>query len=59
MYTVEYRRKTGCTINVGMMDLKAKDEENAKDIFLKEVAKEYPLSDFEIIRIVKMAETEV
>jgi len=53
MYTVEYRRKTGCTIQVGMKDIKAKDEDSAKKIFFQEIVKEYPISDFEIIRIVK------
>lgn len=58
MYTIEYRRKTGCIVNVGMMDVKAKNEEAAKKIFLREIVKEYPISDFDIIRVVK-AGTEV
>lgn len=53
MYTVEYRRKTGCTINVGMKDLEAKDEKDAERQFFQEIVKEFPISDFEIIRIAK------
>ena len=56
MYTVEYRRKTGCTINVGMKDVKAKDEDAARKIFLREIIKEYPISDFEVVRITKVTE---
>lgn len=52
-FTVEYRRKTGCTLNVGMKDLEAKDEKDAERLFFQEIIKEYPISDFEVIRIVK------
>ena len=52
-YTIEYRRKTGCTMGAGMKDLEAKDEKDAERLFFQEIVKEYPISDFEIIRIVK------
>lgn len=52
-YTIEYRRKTGCIMAAGMKDLEAKDEKDAERLFFQEIVKEYPISDFEIIRIVK------
>ena len=49
--TIEYRRKIGQVITVGMWDTDLADKEKAKKEFLQERSLDDPYAEYEIIRI--------
>ena len=53
-YTVEYRRRMGCTLTVGMFDIQnVATEADAEATFFDLMKDNDPYAEFEVIRVVE------